>query len=502
MASRITQSLTFHQSPGSFIFDRSQWPDSDDTTRAERIPPVVTAEILNRNVHIVSSYRLCKAILTCNETSGAREAEPSSGDARLDGQKLPPDTFTAGPAYEQLMAAFFPPPDILLQDGKSHHESKNKWKTSFAGLIENCIPHVEILTRQALNLQIGPFPRDRPFDLYEALKDFAWDLLLGVFLGLRRDTNKKNFGEIVSRQEDLLRGQFSLFPVALSVPFWSSARSRGLKAVRNLGPAMRKHLNHQWERSQQPSESGQSCPFAHGIKAGSSGLSEEEIVSHTRLFTSSIANKALASLLTAYFMNMFLWRDSEHQHDEGSLASLVASQADPDTRHSMLSSILLETARLSPPVVGVMRRSMETVKLEQDMAPDESSSHTIPAGHDAWLYFVAANRDPSVFKDPGEFRWDRFMSGETSQDLGLAFGAGCKTCLGADLTHQICITVMHTLLDCGLKIEGRVEEAGVKQWLGWDRSPSPEAMARDLKQLPCQKPRRPVMVTLCRNSME
>ncbi|KAK0768361.1 hypothetical protein LTR59_017722 [Friedmanniomyces endolithicus] len=158
--------------------------------------------------------------------------------------------------------------------------------------------------------------------------------------------------------------------------------------------------------------------------------------------------------------------------------------------------------RLSPPVIGVMRRVTQTVRLTNPGSDRNSTtSHIVPAAHDAWLYFVAANRDPDVFARPTEFCWDRFMRQgaevPTDEDCGIAFGLGPKHCLGADLTREICLTVAETVMESGLAIKGggQVVE-GVKAWLGWEAHAGPEAMTRDLKQLPCQRPRDPVMVTV------
>lgn len=393
------------------------------------------------------------------------------------------------------MAAFFPPPDLLLQDGAVHLQNKSRWKASLASVVAESIPLIREVTLEAFSDHSSTFPRNFPFDLYEALKNLAWDLLIGIFLGLSRERDSGDFVKIEGLQEDLLRGQFSLIPVPLKVPFWASARSRGLKAVKSLEPAIRKQLRRQWATLAKPDENRPQCPFAYGSAAGTGELGEDEIVSHVRLFTSSIANKALASLLTAYFLNIFVWRDERASQNQ-SLASLVRSQPEPEARTTMLRSVLYETARLSPPVIGVMRRAMQTVHLEPQPAPVDTENHAIPAGNDAWLYVAAANRDSSVFTNAKDFRWDRYMSVDGSEGQGLAFGAGAKHCLGAELMYQICETVMQTVLDSGLSFEGKLEYAGVREWLGWQRNAGPGAMARDLKQLPCQRPRRPVTVVL------
>ena len=75
-------------------------------------------------------------------------------------------------------------------------------------------------------------------DLYESLKLLLWKILLGLMLQLSESDH--DFHEIVRRQEDLLRGQFSLFPVSVNVRFWQSPRSRGIAAKNKLQQLMLK----------------------------------------------------------------------------------------------------------------------------------------------------------------------------------------------------------------------------------------------------------------------
>ena len=505
MTSRITQSFAFHASPDAFISIRlQQLAISNAQRQTDDTPSIVRAEILNRNVHIISSYRLCKTILCASEATEDDTdvlaplpvAESNQLSANRGASTLPPGTFAVGPAYEQLMAAFFPPPNLLLKDAEEHTEHKETWERSFTDVAKASVPLIREMTLKAFVVPFKKVQGDQQLDLYETLKTLSWDILFAVFMGLSRD-DADTFRSMENLQETVLRGQFSLFPVSLRTPFWTSARSRGLKAAQDLGPAIRSQLRSCWDRSSTRKGRKPACPFTDRVTpTGSPGepLSEDDIVSNARLFTSSIANKAVASLLTAFFMNLFLWRDKSKPHEGESIASFIAGQNDPSTKEAVLQSVLKETTRLSPPVIGVMRRVTQTVCINEAAGID-GTSHVIPAGHDAWLYFAGANRDPSVFDNPRNFCWDRFMQFDEPTDCGITFGLATKRCLGGQLTHQICLTVAQTVIDSGLSIDGYVEEEGVKEWLGWQSGAGAEHMARDLKQLPCQRPREPVIVT-------
>jgi cytochrome P450 len=566
----INQSLSFHSSPESFISSRLQdlaLSDPDLLPSAADNNKIVLASILNRKVHIVPSYRLCRDILDASSSPSPITLRSSSTTPAITGpsdedagkrKSLDGDTLVAGPAYRQLMSDWFPPPNLLLEDGRMHATHKQAWNDQLATFPFDNTPRIRQIAEKHVSLLLDAAvgDSDGKIDLYDKLKSFAWEVLLAVFLDLSPSSSPEEFSDVESIQETLLRGQFSLFPVSINARLWQSPRSKGLKARKELQIKLREHTHRQ----------DASCPF---LKQGK--VSKDDAANHALLFTSSLAVKALASLLTAFTLNLYLWRDASpgdqaDDNDSGntenalaattpSLAQLIRSQGDPDARERMLRSILLETERLSPPVVGVMRRVQRDIRLtpssttesgsthganNDDPSPPSSSSppsppssssssgglvtaHAVPAGHDIWLYLAGASRDPAIFGDDADlFRFDRYMSctdtvnhrPATTSSLssesqspdnmpsGLAFGAGPKTCLGAPLVRHIVLTLGEVMVESGLAIDGVVKDRGVRGWLGWEAGIAAEWLAKGLKQLPVQRPREPVRVEVRRVSEE
>ena len=123
----------------------------------------------------------------------------------------------------------------------------------------------------------------------------------------------------------------------------------------------------------------------------------------------------------------------------------------------------------------------------------------IPKGWDAWLYFVGGGRDPEVFGDDCKlFEPDRYSHADTPPTL--AFGAGPKTCLGKDFMHATVVEVARLCLNMRLAMTAETIALGVRAWLGWTSSDSPDSdnWAADVKQLPTQHPAKPIMVTFSR----
>jgi len=467
--STLSQSLSFHSSPESFISSRLQHAavqkaeQHEEQAEGRAAPQVVRARILGRNVAVVSSHRLCKDILSV----GSRDSQ-TTVTAAAEGETIGPTTFAAQPAYKELMADFFPPPNVLLEDLPSHEEKRNAWNKHLEPFPEDATPVI----RQIVTEHIGTWSHGRMIDLYDSMKDLSWHILLGIFLQL--SPSDKSFGTVESLQETLLRGQFSLFPVSINTPLWRSSRSKGIDARRKLQSFLKSHF----------AAENSGCPLLR-----KSRVEKDEIEANALLFTSSIAVKALASLLTASLLNLFL------HPSELSLASRIRSEGSTNGQ-LLLNSILLETERLSPPVVGVMRRVQQDVILTN---PEGQPPILIPCGWDIWLYFVGAGRDKDAYPLPNKFLPERFIS-PTEAGPGFAFGAGAKTCLGGDITRQIARTVAATILEAGIWLEGEVKAEGVRGWLGWSDSAAVEAFAKDLKQLPCQRPKDPIRLRVHREN--
>lgn len=432
----LSDTFSFHACPETYIASRvASFQAQEDVINSRA---AIHVKILNRNVAVISSHAQIRHIL-----EAAHDEKPQ---------------VVATAAYRQFMAAFFPSPNLLLSDGPPHHAMKANW-----------IPQVESIqedaTRIASNMTRSHFARlvDSSVDIYESLKHLSWRILLKLFLDL--DETDGLFKEVESLQEDLLRGQFSLFPVSLNVGLWQSPRSRGLAAKEKLERLI--------------AQQAKSCPFQDSA--------DLHLVNHVLMSTSSLAVKGMASLLTALLLNLFLFdRGGVRLVDE-----VTALQG--EDRTAILRSVELETERLSPPVVGIMRRVTQDLTLPVQDGEDVS----IPQGWDAWLYFVGAGRDAGAYGDTaGQFVPERFMS---SCPPSVAFSIGGKTCLGQSLVRDICLAVAGTMLEDKIGIEGTLERGGVRAWLGWEEGVDVEEWARDMKQLPTQRPARAVKMRIVRS---
>jgi len=99
---------------------------------------------------------------------------------------------------------------------------------------------------------------------------------------------------------------------------------------------------------------------------------------------------------------------------------------------SLVEGVIEETLRYESPVQRLARQTARAV---------EVSGVRIPEGAEVWLFYGAANRDPSAFPNPDEFRVDRDLRNH------VAFGAGIHYCLGAPLARAEATITLNTFLD-------------------------------------------------------
>jgi len=463
--SSLSETFSFHSSPESFITSRVLAFQASNPTLADSRTPI-RANVLNRNVAVISSYKHVRQILHDEDKASS---------------------LSAGKAYDKLMAPFFPPPNLLLADPPAHRPMKDVWKTRMESLPAKVHP---IVQKTAVEYFRG-FRSGATIDLYESMKELSWRLILGIFTA----ASEEDAAEIEALQEDLLRGQFTLFPISINAKLWRSPRAKGKAARKRLQTLLKARVE----------DRAKACPFA-----ANGDVEAEDVARHLLLFTSSLAVKSLASLLTAVLLDLFIYREAGRRDGDTHASNISLSNA--VDRLELLKSMILETERLSPPVVGIMRRTTQDIILASGQ--EHTQDTLVPKDWDVWLYFVGAGRDPAVFGDTADLfrpgRYHDLKENVCGAEHGFAYGAGPKSCLGEDLMREVVMNVASTVLGLdsekleakpSIELQGKRNDIpkGVQGWLGWQQNIKPEEWARDMKQLPTQRPLKAVMVKLVHN---
>jgi cytochrome P450 family 144 len=151
----------------------------------------------------------------------------------------------------------------------------------------------------------------------------------------------------------------------------------------------------------------------------------------------------------------------------GSAAWVLATRRDIQQqvrdKPELVGVFLEEVLRYEPPFRGHYRHVVSDCTL---------CGVELPAGSRLLLLWGAANRDPSHFDNPNQFRLDR-----PARKRHITFGKGVHFCVGAALARLEAQIVLDQLLECTSKIEAA--EAG--RWL-----PSLLVRRLDCLQLACE----------------
>ena len=122
----------------------------------------------------------------------------------------------------------------------------------------------------------------------------------------------------------------------------------------------------------------------------------------------------------------------------GSAAWVLATRPDAQrqvrAQPELLGAFLEEVLRYEPPFRGHYRHVVHDTTL---------GGYDLAAGSRLLLLWGAANRDPSHFDEPDDFRLDRGVEGKGH----ITFGKGAHFCVGAALARLEARIVLAHLLD-------------------------------------------------------
>ena len=440
----IQDTLSFHRDPHRYISSKIASIEQD--AKRQETPCVISARLLNRKVAIFLSYETVKFGLEM----------PATSDSSIRG------SLSCETAYRQLMGEFFPDPNVLLHDHSS--PDWNRLRNHMTYAIDLGLDHRKSIRTIIFDHMNIWNKRNSIPDTYRSMKDLATELIFKIFLSLSTDDDQ--YHVLTSKQTISLRGQFAV-PVSFSKFGFENARSKGLRANAGAYQIIKERL-----------EAGK-CPL--------NDKSPFILAGHLPMFCSSLVVKALASFLTALIFQ--LGRKSR----EAILPMLHHRyRENEDVVRSLLRGIVLETERLSPPIIGTLRNVTSDITIGQ--------STVIPAGWDCWFYYPSANRDSTIYAPhPCLFQYDRFLKSTPDAKIPpdpLSFGSGPKHCLGFNIIHSIAeelgLIILETGADLSFDIDEKELPYSVQSWLGWQVESYGQEDDNAMKRLPTQRPRHPV----------
>ena len=274
-----------------------------------------------------------------------------------------------------------------------------------------------------------------PVALAERMRRFAFSVIAAVVLGLE------------GADRDALFADFEIWTKALfSVPIaWpGSPFANALAARQRLLSRLQQVLAHA------PQGSGGLDLLAGGLDEAGIPLTDEDVVEQLLLLlfagyetTASSLSCLLRSLLLHPEVEIWL-REELDGLSWPPEADTAPSAYDPQ-RAPRLEALVQEVLRLTPPVGGFFRRTVETVVL---------GGVAVPAGKVVQVALAASNRydHTHASTDLEEFRPQRHLEGTGALAL-LPFGGGERVCLGKALAElEIRLMVVGLLAQVRLEL--------------------------------------------------
>ena len=103
-----------------------------------------------------------------------------------------------------------------------------------------------------------------------------------------------------------------------------------------------------------------------------------------------------------------------------------------------LEAVLKETLRLRPPASDATRVLTR---------PAELAGHTLPAGTQVVVPLPLLHLRADTYRDPHEFRPERWLEGEGAPYTFIPFGGGVRRCIGASFANLEMKVVLRTVLE-------------------------------------------------------
>ncbi|CAG2115016.1 unnamed protein product, partial [Medioppia subpectinata] len=164
-------------------------------------------------------------------------------------------------------------------------------------------------------------------------------------------------------------------------------------------------------------------------------LSDEEMISQCVLFFTAGYDTTANTMAYAIYLLTENPESQQRLFEESKSVIDYKEDIDYDAieRLEYLNAVLMETHRLFPPVLILEREASHDITLTGDGGADDFIR--VFKGDIIQIPVYALHKDPEQFKDPDQFKPERFLSGNIAHHpyAHLPFGAGPRNCVAKRL---------------------------------------------------------------------
>jgi cytochrome P450 len=341
------------------------------------------------------------------------------------------DVFSGGQRFahvnrsRRVLAPIFGQRSVIVIDGPDHLRRRRMLLPPFHGerlsayrqLIE------EITVREAETWPVG-----QPFSLQARFQAITLEVILRVVFGVRDSGRYQRAHRAITELLDLVANPFA--EVAIGLP----DRLGPVEVMAPLGrakaPVDRILFDEIQHRRHAPDLEEREDILSLMLQARDEdghGLSDEEI--RDDLMSLLLAGHETTATALAWAF-VYLMRAPE-------LLAKLVDQCRTSDSTAGVDAVIKETLRLRPPLPITDRVLTE---------PWRVNGHELPAGTVIAPCVYLVHRHPDLYRQPHEFRPDRFLDGQAETYSWIPFGGGMRRCLGASFASLEMQVVLATIL--------------------------------------------------------
>jgi len=330
---------------------------------------------------------------------------------------------TIAPGRNAVLEPVMGPRSVLLLEGEDHLQRRKLMLPPFHG---ERMRAYETVMEAAAERAVAGWPLDRPFRLHASMQAITFEVILAAVFGMEDDARRAALSE---RLTEVLATTRSPFALGMSVEH-ARKLPRFRRIARMLDESNEIMFAEISDRRADPELESREDILSMLVAArfdDGSAMSDEEI--RDQLMTLLLAGHETTATGLAWAFDLLFRAPDKMERLREEIAAADG--------HDYVDAVVKETLRVRPVVPFVGRRLKE---------PMELGGYDLPAGTDVMPTIYLAHTRPDVYRDPYEFRPERFLDGAPETFAWIPFGGGTRRCIGAAFAEFEMRVVLETIL--------------------------------------------------------
>lgn len=318
-----------------------------------------------------------------------------------------PEILEAGKAAKRPLEPVVGANSILTLDGPEHLRQRRLLLPPLHG---QAIKQYSGVIIEVIENEMRSWPNDVPFPLRPRMQAVTLEVILRVVFGIHNDAQRSEFSQRIREITDL--ANIMILPEMLRRDFGRlSPGGRYARRLRALNQLIYREITARRTSTNLNDAQDVLSLLLQARDENDRPMHDSEI--RDELVSLLVAGHETTATALAWIFDLLL------HHPQ---AFLRARDAALNNDSSYLDAAIKESLRLRPVVFVNGRIAQREIQL---------GTHLIPAGTRVWVPMIPIHLDPTLHKQPNDFRPERFLDGEPKPNTWIPFGGGIRRCIGA-----------------------------------------------------------------------